>query len=226
MLNEKGTQNFKVPPRLHQPSAGYKLCPKRHRFHLPPTGCAKYNPPHVCHKLKIVLNLGSVSSSPAKRVTVRSGFCKFYHPRLDRDCGRRRFLGFAQNLRNCMKISGGCRCCLFEQCILLVDLMDDPTLRCPRPQFYLAAAALHVWRSTLDRSGIESIVGIWVSSDDSSVLPEVKALAQKFFPNIQEDKIISISFRDNGPEHPKNLKDELSTTSVGMVSRTHEGNSK
>ncbi|CAN0182913.1 unnamed protein product [Scytosiphon promiscuus] len=82
---------------------------------------------------------------------------------------------------------------------------------------YLQAAALHLWESSGDRSGVESISGIWVSSDDSTVLREVQMVASRYFPNVQADKIITISFRDDGPDHPTERRDELSTKSYEMT---------
>lgn len=85
-------------------------------------------------------------------------------------------------------------------------------------QVYLQAAALYLWESSGDRSGVESISGVWLSSDDSSCLPEVQELAGRYFPNVQIDKIVTISFRDNGPAHPNYTgRDELPTTSKEMV---------
>ncbi|CAM9358386.1 unnamed protein product [Scytosiphon promiscuus] len=88
---------------------------------------------------------------------------------------------------------------------------------------YLQAAALHLWESSGDRSGVASISGIWVSSDDSTVFPEVQALASRYFPNVQADKIITISFRDDGPDHPTERRDELSTKSYEMTYELYVG---
>lgn len=87
----------------------------------------------------------------------------------------------------------------------------------PIRQVYLQAAALELWRSSGDHSGVDSIAGIWISSDDSSVLEEVQGVAASYFPNVDVEKIISISFRIPTPgKH--NGGDELPTTSTQMVS--------
>ncbi|CAN0124631.1 unnamed protein product [Scytosiphon promiscuus] len=88
---------------------------------------------------------------------------------------------------------------------------------------YLRAAALFLWESTGDRSGIESIFGVWLSSDDSTSLPEVQELASKYFPNVRNDKIVTISFRDDGPEHPNFPRDEIPTLSQEMTYELYVG---
>lgn len=82
-------------------------------------------------------------------------------------------------------------------------------------QNYLQAAALHLWESSGDHSGVDSISGIWVSSDDSGVIPEVQQLASSYFPNVATENIFGISFRT--PSIAPNLGgDELPTTSNRM----------
>ncbi|CAM9261508.1 unnamed protein product, partial [Hapterophycus canaliculatus] len=88
---------------------------------------------------------------------------------------------------------------------------------------YLEAAALHIWQTSGDRSGVNSVSGVWVSSDDSSVLADVQELAPSYFPNVQKDKIITISFRDNGPGHPNETPDELSTKAHEMTYELYVG---
>ncbi|CAM9358311.1 unnamed protein product [Scytosiphon promiscuus] len=90
-------------------------------------------------------------------------------------------------------------------------------------EVYLQAAARYLYESSADRYGAESISGVWVSSDDSIVLPEVKELASSYFPNVQTEKIITISFRDNGPDHPHETADELSTRSNEMTYELYVG---
>lgn len=57
---------------------------------------------------------------------------------------------------------------------------------------YLASAAEYL-RSTEGVTPVEEIEGIWVASDDSSVVDEVKEHWSKYFPNVNEDKIVWIS---------------------------------
>lgn len=83
-------------------------------------------------------------------------------------------------------------------------------------QAYLQAAALHLWQSSGDPTGVSSISGIWVSSDDSSVLAEVQALAPRYFPNVTSASVTTISFRIRSPGK-YNGQDELPTTSRFMV---------
>ncbi|CAN0062939.1 unnamed protein product [Ectocarpus sp. 12 AP-2014] len=64
---------------------------------------------------------------------------------------------------------------------------------------YLQAAESFLRSSTEGGGGPHSITGLWVASDDSSVLPEVKALASNYFPNVQQERIVSVSFRTDAP---------------------------
>lgn len=118
-----------------------------------------------------------------------------------------------------MLVSNGRPILLCLEMSSLYTCHDLELIACPRRQAYLEAAALHLWRSTSNPSGVESITGVWVSSDDSSVLPEAQELAPVYFPNVQKDKVITISFRDTGPEHPNTTPDELSTKAHEMVSK-------
>lgn len=81
---------------------------------------------------------------------------------------------------------------------------------------YLQAAESFLRSSTEGVGDPNSITGLWVASDDSSVLPEVKALASNYFPNVQHERVVSISFRT---EAPAQLGDqvELPSTSRLMV---------
>ncbi|CAM9858440.1 unnamed protein product, partial [Ectocarpus sp. 12 AP-2014] len=87
---------------------------------------------------------------------------------------------------------------------------------------YLQAAASFLGNSTEGAGGSNSIIGLWVASDDSGVLPEVKALASSFFPNVQDERVVSISFSTKGPaQHGKN--DKLPTTSHLMTYELYVG---
>lgn len=59
-------------------------------------------------------------------------------------------------------------------------------------QDYLAAAAEYL-RNTEGATPVEEIKGIWVASDDSSVLGEVQEHWSKYFPNVERDMIVWIS---------------------------------
>ncbi|CAM9288060.1 unnamed protein product [Ectocarpus sp. 13 AM-2016] len=89
-------------------------------------------------------------------------------------------------------------------------------------QVYLEAAASTLRNSTEGVDGPNSIVGLWVSSDDSNVVPEVKELASRYFPNVQDERVVSISFRTKAPaQHGNN--DELPTTSHLMTYELYVG---
>ncbi|CAM9886103.1 unnamed protein product [Scytosiphon promiscuus] len=60
---------------------------------------------------------------------------------------------------------------------------------------YLKAAASAIGGATQSQSGIEPITGLWVSSDDATVLPEARKLAVSFLPNVRRKRVVSISFR-------------------------------
>ncbi|CAM9336655.1 unnamed protein product, partial [Ectocarpus sp. 8 AP-2014] len=83
-------------------------------------------------------------------------------------------------------------------------------------EVYLQAAASILRNSTGSVDGPNSIGGVWVSSDDPSVLPEVKALASTHFPNVQDERVVSISFGAEGLAQYGN-KDQLPTTSHLMT---------
>ncbi|CAM9337185.1 unnamed protein product [Ectocarpus sp. 13 AM-2016] len=89
-------------------------------------------------------------------------------------------------------------------------------------EVYLQAAASILRNSTEGVDGPNSIVGLWVSSDDSSVVPEVKTMASRYFPNVRDECVVSISFRTKEPaEHGNN--DELPTTSHLMTYELYVG---
>ncbi|CAN0252203.1 unnamed protein product, partial [Scytosiphon promiscuus] len=60
---------------------------------------------------------------------------------------------------------------------------------------YLKAAASAIGGATQSQSDIESITGLWVSSDGATVLHEVRELVASFFPNVRRGRVVSISFR-------------------------------
>ncbi|CAM9723102.1 unnamed protein product, partial [Hapterophycus canaliculatus] len=62
-------------------------------------------------------------------------------------------------------------------------------------QEYFQAAASALSQAAAGQLGIESITGVWVSSDDATVLEEARELAAGFFPNVRREHVISISFR-------------------------------
>lgn len=68
------------------------------------------------------------------------------------------------------------------------------TFSCPIVQEYLEGAALYLGEANNDSAGVGSISGIWVSSDNSSVLAEVRQHAPSYFPNIKAVNIMSTSF--------------------------------
>ncbi|CAM9580923.1 unnamed protein product [Hapterophycus canaliculatus] len=67
-------------------------------------------------------------------------------------------------------------------------------------QEYFKAAVSAIGQATDSRSGIESITGVWVSSDDATVLMEARDLVAGFFPNVRPDRVVSISFRSVADE--------------------------
>lgn len=87
-------------------------------------------------------------------------------------------------------------------------------------QTYLEAAVRRLGESDIPSSGVDSITGIWVSSDDSNVLPEVQELAPRYFPAVREDRIVSVSFRTDAPGQ-RMAGVELPTTTHQMVSYSH-----
>ncbi|CAN0293123.1 unnamed protein product [Ectocarpus sp. 4 AP-2014] len=52
------------------------------------------------------------------------------------------------------------------------------------------SAVSFLGNSTEGADDSNSIIGLWVASDDASVLPEVKALALSLFPNVQHDRVV------------------------------------
>ena len=61
------------------------------------------------------------------------------------------------------------------------------------PQEYLEAARSYITTSTDVTVSVEDIRGIWVSSDDDSVLSDVKQAFAEFFPNVELERIVWIS---------------------------------
>ncbi|CAM9717302.1 unnamed protein product [Ectocarpus sp. 12 AP-2014] len=87
---------------------------------------------------------------------------------------------------------------------------------------YLQAAESFLGNSTEGEVGPSSITGLWVASDDSSVLQEVKALASNYFPKVQPERVVSISFRTEAPAlHSDGVK--LPSTSRSMTYELYVG---
>lgn len=57
---------------------------------------------------------------------------------------------------------------------------------------YLAAAVENLQNNT-DGIPVDSIKGIWVASNDPSVLNKVRAIAVTYFPNVRGDTITMVS---------------------------------
>lgn len=83
-------------------------------------------------------------------------------------------------------------------------------------QVYLQAAASFVGSASERSVGVNSILGILVASDDSSVFQEVQLLASLYFPNVQHERVVSMSFgTDVGSVYWSG--DELATTTKTKV---------
>ena len=83
-------------------------------------------------------------------------------------------------------------------------------------QEYLQAASSYMKNSTKATVSIEDIRGIWVSSDDESVMADVKETFSEFFPNVELEKIVWISGR-SFTNDTKPSRDPLATTTQTMV---------
>lgn len=94
----------------------------------------------------------------------------------------------------------------------LIFTHPESTSPCVGPQEYFKAAASAIGQATNNQSGIESITGIWVSSDDATVLPEARKKATNFFPNVRPDNVVSISFRT-----VESKAEKIPTRTRGMV---------
>lgn len=88
-----------------------------------------------------------------------------------------------------------------------VPLTLAPRLRAILPPFprrvskeYLEAAVNYLAEDS-SRTPIDDIKGIWVASDDSSVVGEVRKLARTYFPNVSSENILFVS--DGVPGGPK-----------------------
>lgn len=79
-------------------------------------------------------------------------------------------------------------------------------------QVYLQAAASYIEQSGADGLGVDTIAGIWVSSDDAGVVAEVRQLASAYFPNVATENIVTITF-----DTPVPGGGELPTHSKQMV---------
>lgn len=65
---------------------------------------------------------------------------------------------------------------------------------CFFPQNYLAEAVRYLGQEP-DGTSVSDIKGIWVASDDSDVVNEVRALAGAYFPGVRSEDIV---YADNG----------------------------
>lgn len=74
-------------------------------------------------------------------------------------------------------------------------------------------------QSDVEGAGVSGITGVWVSTDDVSVISDVKQIVQLSFPNARPENVVSISHRQAvvSPQ-PEQAVDELPTRSSGMVS--------
>lgn len=66
--------------------------------------------------------------------------------------------------------------------------------RCSNAQVYLKNASKFLEDSPQGVS-VEDITGLWVASDDPSVIGEMQSLAQQYFPNVGPESVIWISGR-------------------------------
>lgn len=63
---------------------------------------------------------------------------------------------------------------------------------------------------------VADISGIWLSSDDSTVLPELERRVHKYFPNVTADSVVSVSDRGAYTD-PASHKYDLPSTQHYMV---------
>lgn len=61
-------------------------------------------------------------------------------------------------------------------------------------QEYLEAASAYLRGGNhADDAAIEAIKGVWVASDDPSVVMELRGLVHRYFPNVDEENVVYIS---------------------------------
>lgn len=82
---------------------------------------------------------------------------------------------------------------------------------------YLEKAVNYLSNSTRKTLlSVADISGVWLSSDDYNVFPEVQRVVPNYFPNVTAERIVSVSartaFRDS-----TSAGDNLPTTQNGMV---------
>ena len=82
------------------------------------------------------------------------------------------------------------------------------------PQEYLEAARSYIMNPMGVNVSVEDIRGIWVCSDDDSVLSDVKQAFAEFFPNVELERILWIS------NHT--LTNDLKTSEVDVPTDTKE----
>lgn len=74
------------------------------------------------------------------------------------------------------------------------DVNSDYHPGCSIPQVYLKSA-FDVLQHSQRGLSPEDITGLWVASDDGTVLEEMHILAPQYFPNITLESIIRVSGR-------------------------------
>lgn len=84
-------------------------------------------------------------------------------------------------------------------------------------QVYLKNASDYIRDSPRGLS-VADITGLWVASDDASVIGEVQSLAQQYFPNIGPESVIWISGR-TAPRSKASNEPLLPTHSDDMASK-------
>lgn len=60
------------------------------------------------------------------------------------------------------------------------------------PQEYLASAVNHLEEDS-SRTSVNEIRGIWVASDDMTMVDEVRTLAHTYFPNVSGEAIVCVA---------------------------------
>ena len=83
-------------------------------------------------------------------------------------------------------------------------------------QEYLQAASSYIRHSTEATVSIEDIRGIWVSSDDESVISDVTKTFPEFFPNVEIERVVWISGR-SFTNDMNTSKGPLATSTKSMV---------
>lgn len=77
-----------------------------------------------------------------------------------------------------------------------------------RPQVYLQAAKDYLLDQEDGTSTIESIKGVWVASNDPTVVYEVRALVHYYFPNVEREHVV---FAPHGMKTPPKATAEIPT---------------